>query len=160
MGGGTYVPGALHEYGMLRAQPAAPRLPAGLRLLPAAAATTKRLYPPPAIVRQPDIALSSSMPGICGAKYCSGSAISQITFLACLYTIDSGKSQAFWQIYLFYCELCAAICQMISVVGCFWVVVQLSSERDIARIFHQISVAPANLTPSQALCLPTDFDVS
>ena len=29
----------------------------------------------------------------------------------------------------------------------------------LARIFHKISVAPANLTPYQALYLPTDFDV-
>ena len=99
----------------------------------AAAAATKRLYPPPVIVRQHDIALSRSMPGICGAKYCSGSAISQITFLAYLYTIDSRKSQAFWQLYLFYCELCAVICQTLPVVGCFLVVVHLYSERDIGK---------------------------
>ena len=30
----------------------------------------------------------------------------------------------------------------------------------LSRIFHQISVAPAHLTPYQALCLPADFDVS
>ncbi len=29
----------------------------------------------------------------------------------------------------------------------------------LTRIFHKISVAPANLTPYQALCLPADFDV-
>ncbi len=34
-----------------------------------------------------------------------------------------------------------------------------AANSDLTRIFHKISVAPANLTPYQALCLSADFDV-